>query len=161
MALIDSGAMPSLLCKSILPVGTLVRNSTVHLTGVSKKKIPILGEAEVPFVIGQTVLSQKFLIVSDDEMEFPQGCTAILGANCLAGNSIGIDTVEWSLYRNQEWLSEMSPAIIEGELYYSAPTAVNPGHIQKNNSPQNIDHQVVEEDPISFTIKEAKKSPKV
>ena len=73
MALINSGAMPSLLCKSKLPLGTLVRDSTVHLTGVSKKKIPILGEAEVPFTIGSMLLSQRNLIINDGKMEFPRG----------------------------------------------------------------------------------------
>ena len=72
MALIDSGAMPSLLCRSALPIGVVIKDSTVHLTGVSKKKIPIMGEAEVPFAIGSTLLSQRFLIVSDDQMEFPR-----------------------------------------------------------------------------------------
>ena len=152
MALIDSGAMPSLLCRSALPIGVVIKDSTVHLTGVSKKKIPIMGEAEVPFAIGSTLLSQRFLIVSDDQMEFPQGCTAILGANCLAGNSIIIDPVEWSLYRGQERLSEMSPAIIEGELY-QAPDVTSQKH-PPDHMLQIPVHQRIEEEPVSFTIRE-------
>ena len=159
LALIDSGAMPSLLCRSVLPLGIEIKESTVHLTGVSRKRIPVLGQADVPILLGSTILAHKFLIIDESSMNFPQGCTAILGANFLAGHSIIINTVTWSLYRDQEWLSEMAPAIIEGK-HYSAPR-IAPQECPPSSIPvPGTDCQTMDESPVSYTVGKMGQSPR-
>ena len=159
LALIDSGAMPSLLCRSVLPLGIEIKDSTVYLMGVSRKRIPVLGQADVPILLGNTILPHKFLIIDDSSMNFPQGCTAILGANFLAGHSIIINTVTWSLYRDQEWLSEMAPALIEGK-HYSAPSIVPQEYPPSSIPVPSTECQSNDKNPVNYTVGKLAQSPK-
>ena len=49
----DTGAMPSILCQSMVPLGTVLKPTPVTLSGVSSKPIKVAGEAEVQIVLGK------------------------------------------------------------------------------------------------------------
>ena len=115
-ALWDSGAMPSILCQSMVPLGTIIRPTAVKLSGVSSKQIEVAGEANINLQIGNLIFSQIFIIVPKGAMKFPEQSTAILGANFISYYGFCIDAATWTIRQNNTHVTAMLPAIIDGCL---------------------------------------------
>ena len=93
----DTGAMPTIICESVLPIGTEILPSTARLTGMSNKVIPVKGEAYVYFQLGRYQYQQLMIVVPQDTMQFPEKSTIILGANFLSHYQLNIDSASWCI----------------------------------------------------------------
>ena len=118
----DSGAMPSILCQTIVPLGTIIRPSAVKLSGVSSKPIDVVGEANVQLEIGKEIFYQTFIVVPEDAMTFPESSTVILGANFISNNGLCIDAGSWTIKQDGTHITNLLPAIIDSRLYTSIKT---------------------------------------
>ena len=87
----DTGAMPSILVESVLPLGTILNPAEVKLTGVSQKEIHVAGRATITTVLGSSLIQHTFLVVNETAMSFPQGNKMILGADFIAQNHLTIN----------------------------------------------------------------------
>ena len=115
----DSGAMPSILCQSVVPLGTVVQPTSVKLSGVSNKPIDVVGEANISMVIGKVLFNQNFIIVPENAMTFPESSTVILGANFISHYGLSIDAGSWTINQNGNHIAEILPALIDTKLYTS------------------------------------------
>ena len=118
--LVDSGAQPAVIKESIVPLGTIVRESNVTLQGVKGPKIQIKGIADIPMEIGTSIFSATCLVVEDGAMNFPAATGMVMGNGFLAANKIDIATSKWALLKNEEVLQHLEPAWINGNLFSKA-----------------------------------------
>ena len=116
-ALWDTGAMPSILAESVLPLGTILDPAEVKLTGVSQKEIYVAGRATITTVLGNSLIQHTFLVVNEKAMSFPQGTKMILGADFIARNHLTIDTGKWRISRDGFHVTDMLPSVIDSKLY--------------------------------------------
>ena len=132
-ALWDTGAMPTIICESALPIGTELHPSSVCLTGVSNKQIKVVGEANVYLQLGNSLLRQLMVVVPKNSMQFPQNCKIILAANFISHYQIVIDSHTWNTTKDGKTLVPLLPAIIDSKLY--APSVVEPPTPRPHGSP--------------------------
>lgn len=123
-ALWDTGAMPTIICETALPLGTELLPSTVSLTGVSNKKLSILGEANICIELGNQIYQQLMVVVPSHSMQFPEESKIILGANFISQYKLIIDSATWTITRQGELVTQLLPAVIDSRLY-SAGSSVN------------------------------------
>ena len=126
-ALWDSGAQPSLISQQIIPLGTVVYPSTIALSGVSQKPIEVVGEANITLQLGNTFITNTFVVVNKEAMKFPEGCQLILGANFIAKHSLTICATSWGILKDGVTLVNIIPAVIDNQLYTPAQPTV-PGN---------------------------------
>ena len=137
----DTGAMPTIICESALPIGTEILPSTARLTGVSNKILPIKGESNVFFQLGSYQYQQLMIVVPQDTMQFPENCKIILGANFLSHYQLNIDSAEWCITSKGEKVVSLLPSIIDSRLY--APTSLAlPEQAPDDNPP--IQHETTD-----------------
>ena len=129
----DTGAMPTIICESALPIGTEILPSPARLTGVSNKLIPIKGESNVYFQLGTYQYQQLMIVVPQGSMQFPEGSHIILGANFLSHYLLTIDSAAWCITSNGERIVPLLPSIIDSRLY--APSALTPSEPARVDSP--------------------------
>ena len=115
----DSGAMPSILCQTIVPLGTIIRPSAVKLSGVSSKPIDVVGEANVQLEIGKEIFYQTFIVVPEDAMAFPESSTVILGENFISNHGLCLDAGSWTIKQNGKHITNLLPAVIDSRLHFS------------------------------------------
>ena len=116
-ALWDTGAMPSILAESILPLGTVLSPAEIKLTGVSQSEIHVTGRATITTILGSSLITHTFLVVNESAMSFPQGTKIILGADFIAQNHLTIDTGHWCISRGGYHITDMLPSVINNKLY--------------------------------------------
>ena len=134
----DTGAMPTIICESALPIGTEILPSAARLTGVSNKLISVKGESNVYFQLGSYQYQQLMIVVPQDSMQFPEGAQIILGANFLSHYQLTIDSAAWCITANGERIVPLLPSIIDSRLY--APSALVPSEpaiVSKSASQQD------------------------
>ena len=140
-ALWDSGAMPSILCQSMVPLGTIIQPTSVKLSGVSSKQIVVVGEANINLQIGNLVFRQTFIIVPKGAMKFPEQSTVILGANFISYYGFCIDAARWTIRQNDTHVTSILPAIIDACLYTSVRTVLKV-ESSVNNEPREVPRQI-------------------
>ena len=129
----DTGAMPTIICESALPLGTEVLPSAARLTGVSNKLITVKGESNVYFQLGSFQYQQLMIVVPKGSMQFPEASSIILGANFLSHYQLNIDSASWCITSNGEKVVSLLPSIIDARLY--APSTVSlPAPTPENNT---------------------------
>ena len=142
----DTGAMPTIICESVLPIGTEILPSTARLTWVSNKVIPVKGEANIYFQLGRFQYQQLMIVVPQDTMQFPEKSTIILGANFLSHYQLNIDSASWCITSNGEKVVSLLPSIIDARLY--APSALESSEPTPDNTPSTLQYAA---DPQAIT----------
>ena len=59
VALIDTGAQPTVIKKSCVPIGTVITSKDLCIKGVQGPKIEICGTADIPIEVGYCILMQN------------------------------------------------------------------------------------------------------
>ena len=116
-ALWDTGAMPTLICESILPLGTALHSSSIRISGVSNRPITIKGEANVYIQVGNKIVQQLMVVVPIGSMQFPEKSKIILGANFISQFQLVIDSSTWNIVWHGEIVMPLLPAVIDEKLY--------------------------------------------
>ena len=129
--------MPSILCQSKVPLGTIIQPTAVKLSGVSSRSIEVIGEASVQLAVGNEIFFQTFIVVPEDAMTFPESSTVILGANFISNHGLCLDAGSWTIKQNGKHITNLLPAIIDSKLYTSIQTIAKeePHKGKKEKSP--------------------------
>ena len=94
-ALLDTGAQPCVIKKSLVPIGTPIEKQDLILNGINGPSIKTVGIAEIPLEIGQICYSHQMVIVNDQDLRFPEDTDVIIGADMLISNQLDISTSRW------------------------------------------------------------------
>ena len=121
-ALIDSGAMPTVIKEEVVPTGAIIKPTNVTISGVSNKKIEVAGITKLLIQIGNKLFTQDTFVIPPGAMTFPQGSAIILGANFLAPNDLGICASRWCLLHKTLPLKSLIPCKIGGSVYRALQT---------------------------------------
>ena len=112
--LIDSGAQPSVIKQSCVPIGTEIHRREITIRGVQGPNIGVLGLAQILIEVGNCFLKQDCLVIEDDSIIFPENTEIILGANFLAINEVDISTSRWCLLKDGKPLQRLQPSWVDG-----------------------------------------------
>ena len=118
--LIDTGAQPTVIKLSTVPLGSPITQKDWFIKGLQGPKINICGTADIPFEIGSAFFIQNCIVVEDDAMDFPAEADVILGANFLVHNRVDISTSQWALMKDGEVLQHLQPSYVDGKLFSAA-----------------------------------------
>ena len=119
-ALIDTGAQPTVLKKSLVPLGTIIkRDNTSSIKGVQGPTIKTYGTAKIMLELGYAIIPINCIIVYDNSIDFPAETGIILGANTIALNGLNISSEQWCIYRNKCILQPLEPAVVDGKFFAS------------------------------------------
>ena len=121
----DSGAMCSIATQNVVPLGTDILPCRTKLTGATGANIPLLGQATLYLEIGNHIFPQICMIVPTNSITFPQEANLILGSNFLCANRLTLDTQLWAITRNNQTITHLLPAHIDGTLYSPPQTSTN------------------------------------
>ena len=121
-ALIDTGAQPSLIKRSYVPMGTEIVETNLSIKGVNGPKVTVHGTANIPFEIGNSIFHQSCLVIQDDAIDFPASSDIILGANFTVKQQMDISSTKWALVHEGEILKHLEPSMIDGQLFSAAET---------------------------------------
>ena len=115
-ALVDTGAQPTVIKRSCVPIGTFINESNLCIKGVQGPLIPVCGMANISMEVGAKILPINCVVVQDEAIEFPADTSIIMGVNLLAGNKVDVSTSKWALVYKNEPIKYLEPAYIDGNL---------------------------------------------
>ena len=119
-ALLDSGAQPSVINFSCVPIGTPIVKQNLTLKGVKGPPINVCGTADIIMEAGNSIFTQECVVVEDGQLDFPAHSELIIGANCLVQNRLDISTSRWALMKDDSVLEHLHPTRVDGKLFTSA-----------------------------------------
>ena len=119
-SLVDTGAQPTVIKQSCVPIGTIINESQVCIKGVRGPKVKVLGFANIPMEIGNYLFEMECMVVKDNSINFPAGTAIIIGTNFLATNSLDVATSTWALQKQNQIVQHFEPAYIDGSLFKAA-----------------------------------------
>ena len=79
-ALVDTGAQPTVLKLSCVPIGIPVVKGDMSIKGVIGPQIKVSGVAKVPIEFNNVLFMQDCIVVEDNCLDFPADCGIIIGA---------------------------------------------------------------------------------
>ena len=82
-ALIDTGAQPTVIKRSCVPIGTIITKGSLTIKGVHGPTVKVSGTADVHIEIGHCIFTKNCIVVEDNAIDFPAGTSIIMGANFL------------------------------------------------------------------------------
>ena len=109
--------MCSIATQNVVPLGTAILPSRTKLAGATGANIPLLGQATLYLEIGNHIFSQVCMIVPTNSITFPQSANLILGSNFICANQLSLNTQLWAVTRNNQTITHLLPATIDGTLY--------------------------------------------
>ena len=130
-ALVDTGAQPTVLKLSCVPIGIPVVKGDMSIKGVIGPQIKVSGVAKVPIEFNNVLFMQDCIVVEDNCLDFPADCGIIIGANFLAHNKVDISISKWALTHNDEILQPLNPSWVDGTFFSHAERDFieNSGHL--------------------------------
>ena len=115
--LVDTGAQPTVIKKSCVPIGTPIKDGNMSIKGVNGPHIKVSGKAEIPLEIGFKLFIQECIVVEDQLIDFPEDCGIILGNNFFAHNIVDISISKWALLHSNQVLTHLTPSWIDGKFF--------------------------------------------
>ena len=119
-ALVDSGAQPTVVKRSLVPLGTPIVYQNWCLKGVKGPRINIVGTADIPFEVGYKCFTQNCVVVEDSVIDFPASADVIIGANMLILHQLDVSPSTWALLHDGEFLQHFEPSRVDGHIFSSA-----------------------------------------
>ena len=119
-ALLDTGAQPSVIKLSFVPIGTEIVKKNISIKGVKGPNVTVCGTADIPFEMGQNIFWQNCVVIQDEAIDFPASSDIIFGANFIVHNQIDISTNKWALLREGSTLKFLEPSLVDGNFFSAA-----------------------------------------
>ena len=119
-ALVDTGAQPTCIKQSCVPIGTPIQASDICVKGVKGPKIKVSGLASIWMEVGRRFFNVECVVIPDKAMDFPYNCGIIMGVNMMANNDIDVAHSRWALTQRDQVLQYLEPAKIDGKLFSAA-----------------------------------------
>ena len=125
--LLDSGAQPSVIKHSCVPIGTPIFKENLTLKGVKGPPIKVCGIADIIIEAGHSIFTQQCVVVEDSQLDFPAQSQLIIGANCLVQNQLDISTSRWALMKDDNVLEHLHATKVDDKLFSCAEMDYNEG----------------------------------
>ena len=119
-ALVDTGAQPTCIKRSCVPIGTPIQGSDMYVKGVRGPKVKVSGLASIWMEGGRRLFNVECVVIPDTAIDFPDQCGIIMGVNMMASNEIDVSHSRWSLTHKNQVLQNLEPAKIDGKLFSAA-----------------------------------------
>ena len=143
-ALLDTGAQPCVVKKSLVPLGTPIQKHDLILNGINGPSIKAVGTAQIPLEIGQICFTHHMVVVNDQDLRFPEDTDVIIGADMLISNQLDISTSRWGLVQQEELLENFEPSVVKDRIYEANFTQAEKDYIQ--NSAEFPEHGLEDEE---------------
>ena len=147
-ALIDTGAQPTVIKLSHVPIGTPIIKQELSLKGVKGPSINVCGTADIPIEVGNCVFTQNCVVVEDSQIDFPAHSDLIMGANFIVLNNLDISSSHWALLKEGNILQHFEPAQVDGKLFSKADMDYAQGS-NFYNPESEVEYDMEEETAIS------------
>ena len=114
--LLDTGAQPTLIKLSCVPIGTPIIRQRLSIKGVKGPSIDVCGTADIHIEAGNCLFTQSCVVVEDNQIVFPAKSDLIIGANFFVRNKLDISTSQWALMYKGKILKHFEPALVDGQM---------------------------------------------
>ena len=131
-ALLDTGAQPCVLKKSLVPIGTPIEKHDLALNSINGPSINTVGIADIPLEIGQVYFLHPMVIVQDQDLRFPENTDVIIGADMLIGKQLDISTSRWGLVQEEELLESFEPSQVNDVIFQADFSQADKDYIQNS-----------------------------
>ena len=119
-SLIDSGAQPSVIKVSCVPIGTPIIKKNLSIVGIKGPSVSVYGTADIPMEVGNSLLIQNCVVVEDKAINFPANSDIIMGSNFVISQGLDISTSKWGVVKDGQVLEHFAPAQVDGQLFTSS-----------------------------------------